>query len=168
MEDGRCNYIIRPIYDSEISLLKEFLYLAIFVPPGEDPFSRELLDEPMFLKEYAKWGRYGDIGLVALNNETEDITGMAWVRLFKENDPSFGFVDENTPDLVIAVKAKYHGKGIGTQLLRNLIHTLKNNGFNAISLSADERNPALRLYKRLGFEIIKHEEGESPVMLLKI
>jgi ribosomal protein S18 acetylase RimI-like enzyme len=48
------------------------------------------------------------------------------------------------------------------------MRTLKENNFTAISLSVDERNNALRLYKRLGFEIIKHEEGESPVMLLKI
>ena len=52
--------------------------------------------------------------------------------------------------------------------MKNLIRTLKENDFTAISLSVDERNNALRLYKRLGFEIIKHEEGESPVMLLKI
>jgi len=77
-------------------------------------------------------------------------------------------VDENTSDLAIAIKAEYRGKGIGTQLLKNLIRKLKENDFTAISMSVDERNNALRLYKRLGFEIIKHEEGEGPVMLLKI
>ena len=161
-------YNIRPISDSEIHLLKEFLYLAIFIPPGGDPFPRELLDEPMLSKAYEKWGREGDTALVALNNETKEIIGISWARLFKKSDPSFGFVDENTPDMAIAVKAEYRGIGIGTELLKNLIITIKKNGFNAISLSVEGRNPALRLYKRLGFEIIKHEEGESPVMLLKI
>jgi len=77
-------------------------------------------------------------------------------------------VDENAPDLAIAIKSEYRGKGIGTQLLKNLIRTLKENDFTAISLSVDERNNALRLYKQLGFEIIKYDIGESPVMLLKI
>ena len=122
----------------------------------------------MVAKAYEKWGRDGDTALVVLNNKTKEIIGAAWVRLFNKSDPSYGFIDESTPDLVIAVKAKYRSKGIGTQLLKKLTQTLKDNDFNAISLSVDERNPAQRLYKRLGFKIIKHEEGESPVMLLKI
>ena len=160
--------VIRPISKSKIPLLKEFLYLAIFIPPGGDPFPRELLNSPMLSKAYEKWGRDGDTALVAINNKTKEIIGIVWARLFRKNDPSYGFVDEKTPDMAIAVKAEYRGKGIGTQLLKNLIITLKGNGFNAISLSVEERNPALRLYKRLGFEIIKHEKGESPIMLLNI
>ncbi len=122
----------------------------------------------MVAKAYKNWGRDGDTALVVLNNKTKEIIGVAWVRLFKKSDPSYGFIDENTPDMAIAVKAQYRGKGIGTQLLKKLIQTLKEKDFNAISLSVDVRNPAQRLYKRLGFSIIKHEEGESPVMLLKI
>ncbi len=162
------NYVIRPISDSEIQILKEFLYLAIFVGPDGAPYPKEIVDEPIFSKSYEKWGRTGDIALVALNDETKMIIGAAWVRLFKKNDPSFGFVDENTPNMVIAIKKEYRCKGIGTQLLNNLINTIKENGFNAISLSVDPRNPAIRLYKRLGFEIIKHVEGESYTMLLKV
>lgn len=105
---------------------------------------------------------------MALNDEEKEIIGIVWARLFKKSDPSFGFIDENTPDMAIAVKAEYRNKGIGTQLIENLIKTIKENGFNAISLSVDQRNPALRLYKQLGFEIVKHTEGESPTMLLKI
>ena len=162
------SYTIRPISENEIGLLKEFLYLAIFIPPGEDPFPRKLLEAPMISKAYKKWGRYGDIALVIEDTKIKEIIGAAWVRLFKKSDPSYGFVDENTPDLVISVKPKYRNKGIGTQLLKTLIQTVKEDGFNAISISVDERNPALRLYKRLGSEIIKHEEGESPVLLLQI
>jgi len=140
----------------------------LFVPTGGRPFPRELVNEPILSKAYKNWGRYGDIGFVALNDKTKAIIGAAWVRLYKESDPSFGFIDEKTPEMVISVKRKYHCKSIGTQLLENLIQTLKENGFIAISLSVDHRNPALKLYKRLGFEIIKNAEDESPVMLLKI
>ena len=139
----------------------------MYVHPGKDPFPLELVNEPIFSKAYEKWGRKGDIAIVAVKIETNEIIGVAWVRLYKKSDPSFGFVDENTPDMAIAVKAEYRGKEIGTQLLKKLIQTLKDNGFNAISLSVEEKNPALRLYKRLGFAIIKHEKGESAIMLLK-
>lgn len=126
------------------------------------------MENPIFSKTYEEWGRDGDIALVAFNDDSKEIIGAAWVRLYKKYNPSYGFVNENTPSLVIAVKAEYRGNGIGTQLLKDLIQTLKENGFNAISLSVDERNPALRLYKRFGFEIIKIAEDKSPTMLLKI
>ena len=126
------------------------------------------MNEPIFSKAYEKWGRKGDIAIVAVKIETNEIIGVAWVRLYKKSDPSFGFIDENTPDMAIAIKAKYRGKGIGTQLLKNLFKALKESGFNAISLSVDDRNPALRLYKRLGFELIKQKEGENPIMFLNI
>jgi len=83
----------------------------------------------MLSKAYEKWEIHGDIALVAFNDKTKEIIGAAWVRLFKKNDPSYGFVDENAPDLAIAIKSEYRGKGIGTQLLKNLIRTLKENDF---------------------------------------
>jgi len=122
----------------------------------------------MISKAYQKWGRDGDTALVASNNETKEIIGAVWVRLYKKSDPSYGFVDKNIPDLVISVKEEYRGNGIGTKLLKALISVVKESGFSAISISVDVKNPALRLYKRLGAKIIKQVDGENPVMLLNI
>ncbi len=121
----------------------------------------------MVSKAYEKWGRDGDTALVVLNNETKEIIGVAWVRLFKKSDPSYGFIDENTPDMAIAVKTEYRNKGIGTKLLKKLIITVKINGFLRMSLSVDPRNSALHLYKRLGFKLFKAERDDNHIYLLK-
>ena len=147
--------------------MKEFLYLAIFIPLGGDPFPRELLNAPMVSKAYEGWGRDGDTALVVLNNETKEIIGAAWVRLFERSDPSYGFIDENTPDMAIAVNAEYRNRGIGTELLKNLVDTVRNNGFSGMSLSVDPRNHVLRLYKRLGFRFFKTESVNNHIYFLK-
>ncbi len=53
--------------------------------------------------------------------------------------------------MAIAVKAKFRGKGIGTRLLKKLIHTVKESGFKGISLSVDPRNKVLRQINKIGF-----------------
>lgn len=67
----------------------------------------------------------------------------------------------------IIVGGGYRGKGIGSMLLKNLIHMGKNK-FNVelLSLQVYEGNPAIRLYSRFGFEEygrqthwIKEDEG---------
>jgi len=122
----------------------------------------------MVSKAYESWGRDGDTALVVVNNDSKVIIGAAWVRLFTKNDPSYGFIDEETPDMVIAVKAEYCGKGIGTQLLSKLSDTVKENGFKGISLSVDPRNTALHLYKRFGFKLFKQERIDNHIYLLNL
>lgn len=72
--------------------------------------------------------------------------GAAWVRRFSAAAPGYGFVDEMVPELTIAVCEAHRGRGIGTRLL-----TCLQNTFASLSLSCDPRNPASRLYGRMGF-----------------
>ena len=72
--------------------------------------------------------------------------GAAWLRFFPAFDPGYGFVDERTPELSVAVLAAHRGKGIGSLLVDRLLQ-----GVEAASLSCDPANPAWRLYVRLGF-----------------
>jgi ribosomal protein S18 acetylase RimI-like enzyme len=102
------------------------------------------------------WGRPGDAGLVAW--EAGPI-GAAWYRLFPSSAPGFGFVDESTPELTIAVVPSRRGRGYGAELLTSLLAQAAEDGFSAISLSVEPDNPALALYERHGFEKVGERGG---------
>ncbi len=76
----------------------------------------------------------------------------------------YGFVDEETPELSIAVVPSRRGKGIGDELLDALLEQARADGFTQVSLSVEPDNPALRLYERHGFEKVG-ESGGSATML---
>ncbi len=135
-------------------------YLALFVPPGAAPFSRDIVDDPSIARYYVGFGtRHGDVGRIA---EGEDGTpvGAAWVRRSTADDPSFGYVDDDTPELGIAVQDWQRGTGVGGALLRSLLAEVPR-----CSLSVDERNPAVRLYVRHGFRELRRD-GRSVFMLV--
>jgi GNAT superfamily N-acetyltransferase len=131
---------------SDELFLWEMLYLALFVPPGEPPPPRSLLRDPALARYVEDWGiRSGDSGLIALVDGA--LVGAAWLRCFPASEPGYGFVDERTPELSIAVLSAHRGKGIGSRLMERLLQ-----GVHSASLSCDPANPSWRLYVRFGFE----------------
>jgi predicted N-acetyltransferase YhbS len=100
------------------------------------------------------WGRNGDVGVLAL--EGPHAYGAAWFRLFTADEPGFGFVDEQTPELTIAVVPSRRGKGAGKELLEALLARAREDGYSAVSLSAaTEQVP---YYQRFGFETVGESE----------
>lgn len=99
---------------------------------------------------YARdWGRPGDMGWVALA-ELKPV-GAAWLRLWSEGDRGYGHVSDDIPELGIAVLPGDRGKGVGTQLLARTLASAQDR-FHSVSLSVLADNPAVRLYRRMGFE----------------
>ncbi len=105
------------------------------------------------------WGRPGDRALVLI--EGFQPVGAAWYRLFSEAQPGYGFVDEQTPELTIAVVPSRRGRGYGAELLTELLAQAKEDGYEAVSLSVEPDNPALALYERHGFEKVGERGGAS-------
>jgi ribosomal protein S18 acetylase RimI-like enzyme len=85
--------------------------------------------------------------------------GAAWYRLFTRDEPGYGFVDEETPELAIAVVPNKRGHGLGSQLLDALMKRAREDGFGALSLSVEPENPALPLYERFGFRKVGETVG---------
>ena len=149
---------IREITKSEVPLLKDFLYHAIFLHPGTAPLPREVIYNPDIYIYIENFGGKDDCGLIAKQNGI--IVGAVWTRII----PAFGHVDDETPELAFSVLPKYRGQGIGTMLLTHLFELLRERGYRRTSLSVQKENPALRLYLRMGYEII-HEYDEDYIMV---
>jgi GNAT superfamily N-acetyltransferase len=113
----------------------------------------ESAERPVY-RYVRNWGRPGDAGVIAL--EGPHAYGAAWYRLFTEDEPGFGFVDEQTPELTIAVVPSRRGKGAGKDLLDALLDRARADGYGAISLSTDPRQ--VGYYERFGFVKV----GETP------
>jgi ribosomal protein S18 acetylase RimI-like enzyme len=109
------------------------------------------------------WGRRGDTAVIALDKGFP--VGAAWYRLFEGQRPGYGFVDEGTPELAIAVVPNARGKGVGTALLAALLERARGDGYAGISLSVDRANAgAMELYERHGFRRVA-EDADSVTML---
>ena len=146
------SFFIRRAAPKDLPFLREMLYEALFVPEGGKPFPRTALDLPEIARYLRAWGRLGDIGLVAREGGVP--VGAAWCRVFGQNDRGFGFVAEDVPELTVAVNRETRGRGIGTRLLKRLFAEARAAGYRDLSLSVDHRNRAVRLYRRLGFEVV--------------
>jgi GNAT superfamily N-acetyltransferase len=107
------------------------------------------------------FGRPGDAAVIALDEGFP--VGAAWYRVFRTGAPGYGFVDESTPELSIAVVPSRRGRGIGDELLSALIERARLEGYTALSLSVERQNPALHLYERFGFRPVE-ERGDTLVM----
>ena len=126
-------------------------------------FLRDMLHHAYYWKErkpdagpgpvqlYVKaWGRAGDTAMIALLDGFP--VGAAWFRLFKETAPGYGFVDEQTPELAVAVVPNARGQGVGSALLTALLAEARAGGYGALSLSVDRHNEgAIALYRQYGF-----------------
>jgi GNAT superfamily N-acetyltransferase len=103
------------------------------------------------------WGRPGDVAV--MSTETGHRVGAAWLRLFPEDAPGYGFVDERTPELTIAVVPSRRRHGLGQELLDALLTRAREQGHSAVSLSVETDSPAVAFYERNGFEAVRESDG---------
>ena len=150
--------LVHPITLSDELFLWEMLYQAIYVSPGCDRPHRQIVKSPELSRYVEGWGREGDFGLKAVTSPGLEPKGAAWIRLLTGNNRGYGYVDDATPELCIAVLPESRGKGIGTLMLRRLLASVDEK-YEAVSLSVNEENPAVRLYRRLGFDVVEQHEG---------
>ena len=153
--------MIRPGSRHDARFLRDMLHHAYYwrERAPQDPM------EGSVQRYVMSWGRPGDAAVIAYGESGN--VGAAWYRLFKEREPGYGFVDEQTPELSIAVVPSRRGKGYGDELLTGLLTQARKDGFAQVSLSVEPDNPALRLYERHGFDKVG-ESGGSWTMLARL
>jgi GNAT superfamily N-acetyltransferase len=157
---------IRPATRDDADFLNTMLYEAARWNPDwpREPME-EVLDEPMLRRYHEGWGREGDGGVIA--EIDDEPVGAAWYRVFTADAPGYGFVDEKTPELSIAVVPLHRRKGIGGTLVRAAMVNAREEGFQTLSLSVAVHNRSRMMYQRVGFEKVG-EQGESWTMLVNL
>ena len=163
------NVIIRPLLPDEIPLLRHFLHLAIYLPPGAHPLPESVVDEPgvaLYIRGFG--GQKHDAAFVAECGGS--VVAAVWVRVLAGQNGEargYGNIDEHTPEYALAAEPAFRNRGIGGALLRQMEQHLRGQGHKQASLSVHHGNPAIRLYRRAGFVPLE-ERGEDTLMLLTL
>ena len=145
--------MIRRAGPQDVPFLKDMLRHAYYWRATTVPES----GEPPVQRYVERWGRPGDTALIAIQDFQR--VGAAWFRLFTDDNPGYGFVDEETPELSIAIVPSKRGTGLGSELLDALLERARADGYDAITLSVEKDSPAVGLYERHGFERLGEDDG---------
>ena len=154
--------ILRKIEKNEMDLLRDFLYEAIFIPEGVDPPPRDIIDQPDLRLYYEGFGSgKADNAIVA--EDDDKVVGAVWTRIMND----YGHVDDDTPSFAISLYKEYRGQGVGTELMKEMLELLKSQGYEKASLAVQKANYAVRMYRKVGFEVID-ENDEEFIMVCKL
>ncbi|MDE7352407.1 MAG: GNAT family N-acetyltransferase [Acetatifactor sp.] len=150
---------IREIRKQEYPLLNNFLYEAIFIPEGVEPPPKTIITSPELQVYVERFGELkDDWGFVA--EVDGKIVGAVWVRIMDD----YGHIDDETPSLAISLYKEYRGLGIGTVMMKEILALLKLHGYRRVSLSVQKANYAVKMYLKIGFEIVR-ENAEEYIMV---
>ena len=123
---------------------------------------KSIINQPKLQVYIADFGKKkDDIGLVA--EVDKRVVGAVWVRIMND----YGHIDNHTPSFAISLYKDYRGFGIGTNLMKKMLHILKDRGYKQASLAVQKTNYAVRMYQKTGFEIVGENEEEY-IMLCRL
>ena len=154
--------IIRRLRPDETESLRDFLYEAIFIPEGVEPPSREIIERPELKIYYEDFGT-GSADYCLVAEEDGRVAGAVWTRIMND----YGHVDDGTPSFAISLYREYRGRGIGTQLMRQMLDLLREEGYRQASLAVQKANYAVRMYEKAGFRIVD-ENDEEYIMVCEL
>jgi GNAT superfamily N-acetyltransferase len=157
---------LRPAGVKDLEHVKWGLYTALAWDPGRElPPPVITLEHPEVVRYHRDWGRPGDLGVLAVADG--EVVGIAYCRLFTEADHGHGYVDDETPEVAVAVRDGRRGGGLGGLLLVALAGAASAAGYRRLSLSVATENPARRLYERVGYRELE-SDFDGVRMLLEL
>ncbi|MBQ6521164.1 MAG: GNAT family N-acetyltransferase [Anaerolineaceae bacterium] len=119
------------------------------------PPDRSSIDRPelhLYIEDFGK--KADDHCLVA--EVKGKVVGAVWARIMDD----YGHIDDETPSLAISLYPEYRNMGIGTALMKEMLSLLSCSGYRRASLSVQKENYAVRMYRSLGFHVMRAENEE--------
>ena len=127
----------RLVATTDVEFLWQMVYWAAHVDEDGGVQPDDIRGDPDLAGHVSGWGRDGDLGVIAEIGAVD--VGAAWLRLFDPQISDYSvFVDDHTPELVVAVDPKHVGCGIGSILLTALFDHADDR-FAAVVLSVRAR-----------------------------
>lgn len=122
-----------------------------------DPAHRSMGLPPRDDREIERWvGSLHDAGTNLIAIDAGRVVGHA------------GYVpsDDGVPEFLVYVHPEAHGRGVGTELTRQVIAWAAADGHAGLRLHVEHDNSAaVHVYRTLGFETVAHEGGELTMRL---
>ena len=141
-------FTTRPLAPDDQFRLWDWLHIALWDPPPAPLRPREVLGHPAVSIYAEAWGRDGDVGVVG-EAEGKPV-GACWMRLIR-GGTGLGYVDDDTPQLGIALEPGHRGRGLGRKLMVAALDAAREHGYRQVSLTVHPENPAIALYESCGF-----------------
>ena len=142
---------IRNMRVEEYATLKDLLYEAIYVPPGDAPPPRSVADRPE-LRIYFQGFGSGPLDRALAAVDGSWVVGSVWCRLMDD----YGHIDDETPSLAAALYPEYRGQGFGTAFLNRLAAIAVERGCGRLEWwCLDWNTPSIGFYKSLGAETME-------------
>lgn len=149
------DYTIREMRTDEYPLLDDFLYQAIYQPDTTDLAPKSIINKPELQVYIKDFGKQKDDYCFCAEVDNK-VVGAVWVR----NINGYGSVNNVTVEFAISVFDKYQKMGIGTTLMNKMLEHLKELHYPKASLAVQKVNYAVRMYQKVGFEIVCENEQE--------
>ena len=90
--------------------------------------------------------------------------GLAYLIIYDSSIAGFIFVYDKYGYVnnieYLYIKEEYRGKGIGTQMMIQMLELLKKQGLRRASLAVQKANYAVNMYERVGFRTVDENEQE--------
>ena len=120
-----------------------------------EPPDRAIVEQPELKIYYENFGS-GEADYCLVADEGGKPVGAVWTRIMND----YGHVDDETPSFAISLYKEYRGQGIGTKLMYEMLNLLRKSGYKKASLAVQKANYAVKMYKKVGFEIVDENEEE--------
>jgi len=159
-----CEMALRELTDHDRPLLRQATLANMNWNASRFTFD-DVDGMPDIAHYYTAFPAERDFGLV--DDDAGTVRAVAWLVFLPEDEPGYGFVDADTPELSITTFEGFRGRGIGGALLAQLIALAQSRGLERLSLSVEDGNNARHLYERAGFRVVGRNGG-SDTMLLKL